>query len=202
MDSIIALRVIERILAIVVGGICIYLGYRLFLRIPEQKEGEAEIKFPGDISIYIARVGPGVFFALFGAVIVGLSFYLGVEYFHRTPDHPSADQEIAYFRGFNPTQIDRDIASTRGDRLRLSLEFEYLNTLSERLRKDLTERQRIEFKTRIASIKLALMHRVWGSDWGDLDDFQLWVEAGANDPVPETLVEAAKYFRSGQELVP
>ncbi len=202
MDSIIILRAMERVLAVVVGGFCIYLGYRLFLRIPEQKEGEAEIKFPGDISIYIARVGPGVFFALFGAVIVGLSFYLDVEYFQQTPNHTPADQKIGYYRGLTPTQIRGDLASTQGDRLRLGLEIEYLNTLSGRLRKDLSERQRIEFETRTESIKLALMHRVWGSDWGDFNDFQLWVEAGADDPVPESLVEPAEYFRSGQGLVP
>src|SRR6266508_1579377 len=36
MDEVI-LRAIERLLAVVIGGLCVYLGYRLFLRIPEQK---------------------------------------------------------------------------------------------------------------------------------------------------------------------
>jgi hypothetical protein len=32
------LRVVERILAVVIGGLSIYLGYRLFIKLPEQKD--------------------------------------------------------------------------------------------------------------------------------------------------------------------
>lgn len=78
MDPVI-LRAIERIIAVVIGGVCIWLGQRLFLQIPEQKAGEGKIQFPGGISVYVARVGPGVFFALFGATLVAVSFYRGIE---------------------------------------------------------------------------------------------------------------------------
>ena len=71
MDEVI-LRATERLLAVIIGGICVYLGYRLFLRIPEQKEGEGKIEFPGGVSVFVTRVGPGVFFAMFGAAIVAL----------------------------------------------------------------------------------------------------------------------------------
>ena len=79
IDDAVVLRAIERILAVAIGGLCIYLGHRLFLQIPAQKEGEGKVEFPGGISVYVARVGPGVFFALFGAALVAVSFYRGID---------------------------------------------------------------------------------------------------------------------------
>jgi hypothetical protein len=34
------LRVIERVLAVIIGGMSIYLGYRLFIKVPRQKDTE------------------------------------------------------------------------------------------------------------------------------------------------------------------
>jgi len=59
MDEVI-LRAIERLLAMIIGGLCVYLGYHLFLCIPEQKEGEGKIEFSGGISLFVSRVGPAV----------------------------------------------------------------------------------------------------------------------------------------------
>ena len=36
------LRVIERVLAVLFGGLSIYLGYRLFIKLPEQKDSEGK----------------------------------------------------------------------------------------------------------------------------------------------------------------
>jgi hypothetical protein len=35
---------------------------------------------PGNISIYLSRVGPGVFFALFGAAVIALSLHHAIQY--------------------------------------------------------------------------------------------------------------------------
>jgi hypothetical protein len=40
---------------------------------------------------------------------------------------------------------------------------------------------------------------VWQSDWGSFDDFKLWVESGAADPVPGKIESAANFYRSGLE---
>jgi hypothetical protein len=37
------LRVIERILAVVIGGLSIDFGYRLFIKLPEQKDSEGKM---------------------------------------------------------------------------------------------------------------------------------------------------------------
>src|SRR5207245_1619184 len=73
------LRVIERVLAVIIGGLSIYLGYRLFIKLPEQKDSEGKVVLPGDISIFFSRVGPGVFFSLFGAAVVVVSLRQGLE---------------------------------------------------------------------------------------------------------------------------
>ena len=39
MDPI-ALRAFERILATLIGGLAIYLGYRLFVQVPSERDGE------------------------------------------------------------------------------------------------------------------------------------------------------------------
>ena len=67
------LRVIERVLAVIIGGMSIYLGYRLFIKVPRQKDSSGKVMLPGDISIFFSRIGPGVFFSLFGAAVVVVS---------------------------------------------------------------------------------------------------------------------------------
>ena len=55
------LRVIERVLAVVVGGMSVYLGYRLFIKLPEQMDSSGKVVLPGGISVFVSRIGPGVF---------------------------------------------------------------------------------------------------------------------------------------------
>ncbi|MGH7901241.1 MAG: hypothetical protein ACRENZ_05830, partial [Thermodesulfobacteriota bacterium] len=76
----IILRELERIIVVVSGALSIYLGYRLFLVNPERDESTGRFKLPGGISIYMTRVGPGVFFTLFGAAVIAFSLKQGIEY--------------------------------------------------------------------------------------------------------------------------
>ena len=52
-----------------IGAFAIYLGYKLFAT-ATTGEGAANAAL-GTFQIYISHVGPGVFFALFGAGLVG-----------------------------------------------------------------------------------------------------------------------------------
>ena len=79
MDWLLELRVIERILAVVIGGMSIYLGYRLFIKLPRQKDSSGKVMLPGDVSIFFSRIGPGVFFSLFGAAVVVMSLQHGLD---------------------------------------------------------------------------------------------------------------------------
>jgi hypothetical protein len=69
----IILRMIERILGVLLGGLSITLGFYLFKLIPTQIDSEGKLTFPGG-SIHLMRTGPGVFFALFGCLIIFWSF--------------------------------------------------------------------------------------------------------------------------------
>lgn len=207
MDPI-TFRALERILVVITGGLCAYLGYRLFLQIPHQKDGEGKVSLPGGISIFFTRVGPGVFFALFGAGVVAFSLYQGIVYFRERPSDSGMQNKegavsrsnIEYYGGVTPNNPMSGTKQRDEDRLRLRLEMEFLNTLPPLLRADLNDEQRRELTRRITSARLILMKTVWGPDWGDFDKFTLWAESGGLDPVPGELATPAAYYRFGQEV--
>ena len=72
------MRGIERLVIVLIGGMAIYLGYRLFLAVKAEAEGEAKISLPHDVTVMVSRVGPGVFFALFGSMVVIASLYFSI----------------------------------------------------------------------------------------------------------------------------
>jgi hypothetical protein len=72
MDPLV-LRFVERITAVLIGGLAIYLGYHLFFRVPEHKDSAGKVMLPWNISVVMSRIGPGVFFALFGVIDVGIA---------------------------------------------------------------------------------------------------------------------------------
>jgi hypothetical protein len=196
MDEVM-LRAIERLLAVIIGGLCVYLGYRLFLCIPEQKEGEGKIEFPGGTSIFVTRVGPGVFFAMFGAAIVGVSVQNGIVSSRQNPNG-----ERVVYQGITPMAPTIAQEAQKLDQLKLRSHIEFLNTLPTWVKADLSAAERREMTIRREEIRLLLMEKVWSQDWGNFDEFRRWVESGAQEPVPTTLTAAAQYFRAGQEANP
>src|SRR3546814_17565740 len=89
----IVMRSIERL--VVVGGACvaIWCGYRLFLAMPSRERGAGKLELPGGVSIHVSRVGPGVFFPLFGATIIGLSRDYGIAYSQGGGEDRAADRK-------------------------------------------------------------------------------------------------------------
>src|ERR1700741_3586621 len=80
-SMVIAFRMLERILGVLVGGFLIYLGYRLFLSLPGKRgrdAGSGDFSFAGGNKIKLSKVGPGVFFALFGAGLIVFSLVKSV----------------------------------------------------------------------------------------------------------------------------
>jgi len=58
----------ERILIVLFGGLSLFFGWNLF-RVGVMQEQRAEFK-NGDVSVTLQKVGPGIFFALFGSCIL------------------------------------------------------------------------------------------------------------------------------------
>ena len=193
MESILVMRALERIAAVAVGGLCVYLGYRLFAIAPTNKNAEGKLTLPGGLTVYMARLGPGAFFALFGCCVVGLSFYHSISF----TEEPVADAGIKrQYSGAGPSlgvnppprmepwDIDRDLR--------------YLNQRGTPML--VRSAQTIEDKTYVGDLmaraKLGLMLAMWDDAWGSRTEFANWVVAGATDP-PDSLKQASNLFLGG-----
>jgi hypothetical protein len=198
------LRVIERVLAVVIGGLSIYLGYRLFIKLPKQKDSSGKVMLPGDISIFFSRVGPGVFFSLFGAAVVVVSLQHGLELdlankASVTGDstEKTANLKVRYMGGgtgeFDPAKRD----ALRAEARRTIAELNKLPTL---LAVGVPASRRTDVAQAIRDSKLALVGMVWGADWGDFSKFRNWVNDGETDSVPPGIApEAVTTFRQARE---
>src|SRR3981189_2911886 len=63
------LRSVERLIVVVGGVLAIYLGYRLFSHAHLRNDGSGKLKTTV-FEFAVAKVGPGVFFALFGTWVL------------------------------------------------------------------------------------------------------------------------------------
>ena len=190
IDTAILLRYVERLVAVLIGGLAIYLGYRLFLRVPDRREGEGQIKL-WDVSIVLSRIGPGVFFALFGAAVVGLSLFKGTEAVVRP------DEQRFSGLGAGPGQS----ADARADaRALLRRDIAILNNFIPKLRADLPAQDHTQVELAIPRIKFTLMKPAWPENepgWGDPARFEAWLKDAEPDPPPAEIAAAVEYFRYG-----
>src|SRR4051812_22590218 len=70
----IIVRALERLIIVLIGGASLWMGWQLFLRLQTELDQKAELAYK-NLSFKLERVGPGVFFALFGAAILGIAIY-------------------------------------------------------------------------------------------------------------------------------
>jgi hypothetical protein len=202
----IAWRMIEQILAVAIGGVAIYLGYRLFLQVPERHDSQGRIALPWNITVLLSRVGPGVFFALFGAAIVAYSLHESVSYtrerFGEAPNGKGSAGPVLADRviwgGVGPGAMVEPGEALKVARLEARQEMEFLNSLPSLLRGDLKEEKKREVSKRVTSLKLGIMTLLWGHDWGDVAAFRDWAEGGASTSIPKGLEKAAKYYLAVQ----
>jgi hypothetical protein len=200
--EIMTIRGVERILVVIAGGITVYLGYRLFLNIPHQSDSQGKVVLPGGISIYMTRIGPGAFFALFGAIVVALSFCFPTTYdesvsmrkgANKAPLVPSSEDTVitkeTHSSGLTPTLSERELEN----------QMYFVNvTLPTLLRAELPETKRNELEVFVPKLKLCLLRSAWRDDWGRFDDFQAWFEQGSKVPPPKTISQGVAYFNHGK----
>ncbi|MBE7444837.1 MAG: hypothetical protein HS132_06165 [Planctomycetia bacterium] len=186
---ILLVRMMERVLAVGIGGISIYLGFRLFALMPDMSVGDADIKLPGGVSILLSRVGPGVFFSLFGAVIASLSLYKPVELPVSKSDGSvvMATAAISDGEGYNAS-----LKAERGQVERILADLEQVATL---LPPNLDPLVRLDAVRAVRAGRIALIYSVWGPDWGDFHTFKRWAESGSADaPSGALWATAAEMF--------
>jgi hypothetical protein len=187
MDPIL-LRFIERLTVVLIGGMAIYLGYRLFRAVPEQRDSAGKLVLPWDVSIVLTRVGPGVFFALFGVVAVGLSLL--------RPLQVGAAGDPGQFSYAGGT-ADRSAVQRADARALMRREMALLNSLPRQL----PEAERAAAERGITRIKLALLTPHWGTPaegFGDFAAFAAWAENGGDGPEPDNMQAALALWRYGQ----
>jgi hypothetical protein len=193
----IVLRFFERITAVLIGGLAIYLGYQLFLRVPELKDSAGQVILPWNMSVVMSRIGPGVFFALFGVIVVGVALVRPLEV--DTTASSARTDGHASVRYMGDTTTD-DRAARADARAFLRKQIAELNTLPRELRPDLPAQDRDSAQRSIAKAKLALMKPVWGDStegFGNVSDFEKWVLADEPEPPPSGMAEALALYRYG-----
>lgn len=188
MDPLV-LRFAERITAVLVGGLAIFLGYRLFISVPELKDASGNFKLPWNISIVMTRIGPGVFFALFGASAVCLALLRPLTI---KPGNGSAT--------YATERADADSQARADGRALLRREMAALNTLPRQLRPDLASQDRKDIERSLRRTKLAMMKPFWGQPqegFGEFSAFESWVENEERDPPPPGMAGALELYRYG-----
>lgn len=200
MDPII-IRSFERILDAAIGGISIYLGYRLFLKLPDKTDSQGKIILPGNISIYLSRVGPGVFFALFGAAVIALSLHHSIQYSAEPGETiaVNAPQKKVTYLGVTADRGESDPAELAQRQSLLRPSLYWLNRLPQQISGFKSDQGRLDMQLQLPAIKLELLGKVWAPDWCAFETFEQWIRHGAEAPLPAGCRQAEEMFFYGQE---
>jgi hypothetical protein len=204
VDAMLLMRMVERLLGLLSGALCVVLGYRLFINLPEKTDSAGKVVLPGGVSIWLSRVGPGIFFALFGAAIVAYSFASTVRVTNEqnvprassdTPGEALAmrRQEIAAMAGraARSDTSEQTIIELRGA-------MADLNAAIDRLGRDAAPPERDRLIAGLQNAKVLLLRGAWVAAWGDPARFQSWVNSGAQLPAPAGMDVPAGLYLAGQ----
>jgi hypothetical protein len=209
VDALLLMRMVERLLGLLAGGLCIVLGYRLFVKLPEKTDSSGKVVLPGGVSIWLSRVGPGIFFALFGAAIVAYSFTSTVKVTNEqnspsprvstgtTAETPTTSrQEIAAMSDRSAEPARREARQQQLMVLRGTLVD--LNATIDRLGRDAASPERDRLVVGLQMAKMLLLRGAWDAAWGDPARFQSWINSGAAPPAPAGMDEPAGLYLAGQ----
>ena len=186
------LRSLERLTVVLVGGLSIYLGYLMFLKLPEQKDSEGRLNLPGDISIYLTRVGPGTFFGLFGALIVTASLYFSVTIYDEETGKP-------VWHGAGPReQAGNEFDYSDIDQANLKAEFSILNKAESYFATDTPSEYRADWSRILPDLKLKMLKSEWQSSWGSYEQFESIILDGDFARLDDDFGTPMALYRSGQ----
>lgn len=202
-------RAAERLLVVLAGALAIYLGYRLFIDMPNAERGSGKVNLPGGISIFLSRVGPGIFFSLFGAIVIGLSFHYGISFSETQPrvalavadavaaQAASVQTGRSYSGVAEGSGQDRSVESFERDRVVGVVAA--LNRIEANLPPDLKPTERINLTYALRDARSRLLISVWDpAAWGDASAFQAWIKDNEPNPPPEAIAVAAELYRKGR----
>lgn len=206
-ETLLLLRMVERLLGLLAGGLSIVLGYRLFINLPEKTDSSGKIVLPGGVNIWLSRVGPGLFFALFGAAIIAYSFASTVKVTtEQVSPSPRASGSPAEVLVSNRQEIsamtdrsggpvtkearDRQLTVLRGV-------MADLNATIVHLERDTPPPDRGRLIGGVQTAKFLLLRSAWDAGWGDPARLQSWINSGAILPAPAGMEVPAGLYLTG-----
>jgi len=197
--AVVLTRGAERILLVLVGALSIYLGYNLFLRMPNavrsKHDGEGKIELPGGVSIFLTRVGPGIFFALFGIAVIGYSVTRPVNLDFPAPSTTMASAGApaggVHFSGIAqsaPVKIPLQavIGGPEPDDV-----VPRLNGIFQKMQSQMNAVEADDLAQIIRAAKISVILARWKPEWGDRAAFERWVREHVNQDPPPTLAPGA-----------
>lgn len=195
MDSVFDLNIwrgVERLAIVTIGGLSIYFGYRLFTLLPPStSKSEARLFLPGDISVYLGRIAPGIFFAFFGAVVIAISLIQPAILEVSTREGDNISLKTTYLGGAsNQTRYSQTKNQVLNYVSILTNLQQELKTVDKTKSFELDQSQIRMLTSLIPELKKRLVLSVWNEEmWGKRDsrplaDFLAWTNSGAPFPVP------------------
>jgi hypothetical protein len=181
----------ERIVAVCLGGLAVYYGYKLFLTLPTQTESNGKVNLPG-MSVVLSKAGPGLFFVAFGALVLLTSLFRPIEI---------KNADGGEYRGFSEkpaAQAPRPEPNAKRvgveqDVARVQLAVQSVNCMA-RLASTRAKGLGAELDQSARESKLALLATVWqGDKWGGFDEFERWASGSS-----KTTSSAAKALFEAQ----
>jgi hypothetical protein len=193
----------QRVLSIVIGGMLVYFGYRLFLSLPGKRGrdgGSGEFSLGRSSKVKLSKVGPGVFFAIFGAGLIAYSFAKPMKVnipgaapsAATTPGATNAGTGVVAEAGFSYAGAV-SAPETDEDRARMRTETQQDIIILNRALDRANASERPQVERAVVKAKVALMEPLWADDWGELKDFRDWLAKGGRPP--DETQHAVDYFQ-------
>jgi hypothetical protein len=150
------------------------------------------------VSIYLSRIGPGIFFALFGSAILVYALR-PVEFDHQqtvaaaasSPGAPPAAMQTVHHSGIGSASSP-DLDQRQAERNNAVGTVFELKKIEDAVELALKGRAQEDAKAALEDAKVRIMRTVWDEEaWGPLGDFEAWRTAGMPQPAPKGIARAA-----------
>jgi hypothetical protein len=185
------------------GVLICFLGYRLFVLGIFRGAGELDSSLQNN-KIILRKAAPGTFFALFGAMIVGVTVWRGLEFKDIAKATPFGEQKAAPIvsggRGAgSESSAASDRAKLEARRSEARRTISELNRFPSLLPADVRPDTLIDVNQAIRESKVAILQSVWGPEWGEFGELQRWLDRNLPQEVPAEFRPVAELFQHGTE---
>ena len=154
---------------------------------PTVNRSEGKLELPGGVSIFLSRIGPGVFFAVFGCAIIGYSVTRPVAITLPTFEGQTIEFSSLGQRDAPPPSLSA--APLAG--IEPEIAVARLNGFLARSRETLSRPEAEELEQAVRAAKYALMLSHWKPEWGNRSVFEGWALGNGDTDPPDDLVPAA-----------